>query len=151
VPALGTYHTAHAMVDGESVPMDQVTNLAAELVREYEEIKPKIIAAALTRMISRAVVAEAARAAGNELAGDGGAWVGVLASMLGEGLLVAADRPDTRSWTLLPEKVFVSRVRVPAGSHEVRVFLGPGNETFESVAVDVPEDGFAIVVVMPLH
>ncbi|MBW2386941.1 MAG: hypothetical protein JRG89_00770, partial [Deltaproteobacteria bacterium] len=118
VPALGTYHSARAMIDGDLVPMDQVTNLGAELVREYEEIKPKIIAAAVTRMISRAVVAEGARAAGKELAGDDGAWVGLLASFIGEGLLVAADRPDTRSWTLLPEKVFVSRKRVPAGSHE---------------------------------
>ena len=151
VPALGTYHSARAMIDGDVVPMDQVTNLGAELVREYEEIKPKIIAAAVTRMISRAVVAEGARAAGRELAGDDGAWVGLLASFIGEGLLVAADRPDTRSWTLLPEKVFVSRKRVPAGSHEVQVGLGQGNEAWQSIAVEVPEDGYAIVVVMPLH
>jgi hypothetical protein len=85
------------------------------------------------------------------LAGDDGAWVGLLASFIGEGLLVAADRPDTRSWTLLPEKVFVSRKRVPAGSHEVQVGLGQGNETWQSIAVEVPEDGYAIVVVMPLH
>ena len=151
VPALGTHHSVQTRIDGEPVPMDQVTNLGAELVREYEEIKPRIIAAAVTRMISRAVVAEGARQAGKQAGGDGGALIGLLASFISEGLLVAADRPDTRSWTLLPEKVFVSRERVPAGTHEVAVGLGQGNQAWQTSVVDVPENGYAIVVVMPLH
>jgi hypothetical protein len=151
VPGIGTYHSARTTIDGAPVPMDQVTNLGAELVREYEQIKPRIIAAAVSRMISRAVIAEGARAAGRQAGGGDGALLGTLASFVGEGLLVAADRPDTRSWTLLPEKVFVSRKRVAAGLHDVRVGLGLGDAAWQSVSVEVPEDGYAIVVVMPLH
>lgn len=151
VPALGTSHSVQARIDGDPLPMDQVTNLGAELVREYEEIKPRIIAAAVTRMISRAVVAEGARQAGKQAGGDRGALIGLLASFVSEGLLVAADRPDTRSWTLLPEKVFVSRKRVSAGTHEVEVGLGQGDPAWQIFLVDVPENGYAIVVVMPLH
>jgi hypothetical protein len=150
VPALGTYDGAQTRIDGDPVNMDAVTNFGAELVREYEEIKPKIIAAALSRMISRAVVAEGARKAGQQ-AGGGAAVVGVLASLVSEGLMVAADKPDTRSWTLLPNRIFVARSRVPAGSHRIEVGLGSGDSAWRSVAVDVPEIGYAIVVVTPLH
>ena len=153
VPALGTYKSAHARVDGERVAMDRVTNLGAELVREYEQVKPKIIAAAVTRLISRAVVAEGAREAGREIAGNSGgaAVAGVLASFVAESVLVAADKPDTRSWTLLPEQVLVSRTRVSAGTHEVEVGLGEATTGAQQFTVDVPEGGYALIVLMPLH
>jgi hypothetical protein len=150
VPALGTYASAQTRIDGARVEMDTVTDFGAELVREYEEIKPKIIAAALTRMIARAVVAEGARLVGEEV-GGGGQVFAVLAGLLSESLLVAADKPDTRSWTLLPDKILVSRTRVPAGPHQVEVGLGVGGSAWQSFAVDVPENGYALVVVMPLH
>ena len=132
------------------VPMDAITNLGAELVREYEKIKSKIIAAALSRMVARAVVAEGARKIGKEV-GNGGELAGVLAGLLSESLLVAADKPDTRSWTLLPNKIFVSRKRVPAGTHQVDVGLGLGDSVWQRFAVDVPEGGYALVIVTPLH
>ncbi len=135
VPALGTYRSAEARIDGADVAMDQVTDFGAELVREYEEIKPKIIAAAVTRMVSRAAIAEGAREAGKQVGGDGAQVVGLLASLISESLLVAADKPDTRSWTLLPDKVFVSRKRVVAGSHEVEVGLGQGSRVWRRFPV----------------
>ncbi|MFT5443699.1 MAG: hypothetical protein ACI8W3_002750 [Myxococcota bacterium] len=150
VPAEGMHRTARATIDGASVPMDEVTDIGAELVREYEEIKPLVITAAVTRMITRAIAAEGARAAAKQAGGDTGAVLGVLAGLATEGLLVAADKPDTRSWTLLPEKVFVSRERVPAGSHDVSVALGQAGLDLRTTTVDVPEGGFALVVVMPL-
>ncbi len=150
VPALGTYDSALARIDGSDVPMDAITNFGAELVREYEKIKPKIIAAALSRMVARAVVAEGARKIGKEV-GNGGELAGVLAGLLSESLLVAVDKPDTRSWTLLPNKIFVSRKRVPAGTHQVEVGLGSGDSVWQRFAVDVPEGGYALVIVMPLH
>jgi tetratricopeptide (TPR) repeat protein len=148
VPALGTYGTAQVRIDEADVAMDAVTNFGAELVREYEEIKPRIIAAALSRMVTRAVVAEGARLAGKEV---GGQAVAILAGLISEGLLVAADRPDTRSWTLLPNRMFVSRMRVTAGVHQVEVGLGSGDAAWQSFSVEVPENGYALVIVMPLH
>ncbi|MCP4036850.1 MAG: hypothetical protein GY733_07945 [bacterium] len=151
VPAVGTYRRAAASIDAQAVVMEQVTNFGTELVREYEEMKPKILAAGVTRMISRAVVAEGARLAGREAGGEAGQILSVLAGLVSEGLLVAADKPDTRSWTLLPERVLVSRRRVTAGPHEVTVRLGANGESTRQFSVDVPEGGYAIVVVMPLH
>jgi hypothetical protein len=151
VPPLGGYRSARTRVDGATVPMDLVTDFGAELTREYAEIKPKIIAAAVTRLIARAVVAEGARHAGKKLGGDGAEGVGLLVGALSEGLLVAADKPDTRSWTLLPNRIFVSRKRVSAGTHHVEVGLGQGGQAWQSFTVDVQENGFAIILLMPLH
>jgi hypothetical protein len=104
-------------------------------------------------MISRAVAAEGVRQAGKKMAGNSGgaALIGGLVSAVAEGALVAADRPDTRSWTLLPEKVYVSRARVPAGTHDVKVQLGGALASAQQFSVDVSEGGYALIVVMPLH
>ncbi len=138
--------TAEVRVDGTAIAMDRVTNFGASLTREYEEIKPKIITAAVSRMITRAVAAEAARAVGDELGGFGG-----LVALATEGLMVTADKPDTRSWTLLPDRVFISRTRVPAGTHQVEVSLDTGEVGWQSFTVEVPKNGFATVVAMPLR
>jgi len=153
VPASGSFTGVQSRVDNGTIVTDAVTNIGTELVREYAEAKPKIIAAAVTRMISRAVAAEGARQAGRKMAGNSGgaALIGGLVSAVAEGALVAADRPDTRSWTLLPEKVYVSRARVPAGNHEVKVQLGGAFASAQQFPVDVPEGGYALIVVMPLH
>jgi len=59
---------------------------------------------------------------------------------------VALDRPDTRSWTMLPELVMVARVPVSAGTHDVEVsFSGSGHGRRRSVTV--PDKGWTAVIV----
>jgi hypothetical protein len=148
VPALGTVNrTASARVDGVDVLMEEVTDLGAEVEREYAAIKPKIITAALTRFAVRAAAAEGVRI-GCEEAAPGFASLCAIAF---EATMVALDKPDTRSWTMLPQKFFVSRVRVAAGQHEVQVAMGGSPGNWKTVNVNVPKGGFAVVVVNPLH
>src|SRR5690606_41199324 len=104
-------------VGEKSVSMAPLSDVAAEVKAEYEKLKPKIVGAALSRMIVRAASAEAARAAGNRQSGA----LGFLAAALVAGTLVALDRPDTRSWTVLPARAPVARGRVPAGTHPRRL------------------------------
>jgi len=132
------------MVDGQAVAIDPLTDLGVSIRAEYDAAKPKIIAAALTRMAARAGVAEGVRAAGKGKKKHNDALGDVL-SILVEGTLVALDRPDTRSWTMLPNRVLVARLPVAAGTHKVEVSFG--GSTSRSVAVDVPSSGFAAVVV----
>jgi uncharacterized protein len=151
VPHETVFDAAELKLDGHAVAMDLASELTGELVREYEDIKPKIIGAAITRMIARAAVAEAGRAAGNQ-AQDGGDLIGFLAAAALEGTMVALDRPDTRSWTTLPAKVFVARARVPAGKHSIDVTVrGPGGWERRTTEVDVPAGGFAVVDVTTLR
>ena len=151
VPADNLFETATVRVDGHAIPIDLASDLGSEVVAEFEELKPKIIGAALTRMITRAAAAEGARAAGKQADGAGG-LVGFLAAAAVEGTLVALDKPDTRSWTTLPDRVFVARTRVPAGEHTVVVDVGgPGGRETHTADVNVPEGGFVVLDVTTLR
>jgi len=133
-------------IDGDTIPVEMVSNLDEEIREEYEQIKARILGAALTRMIARAAVAEGARVAGGQAAGGAGAVVGLLAALAAEGSLVALDKPDTRSWTMLPGRVAIARAPVQPGEHRVDVQI-PGVAESRSMTVDVPAGGFAVVVV----
>jgi hypothetical protein len=129
------------LVDGRPTGVEELTDLGQAVREEYEEAKPKIVAAALTRLATRAAVAEGVRAGGSQesqLLGD------VLA-ILFESFLVALDRPDTRSWTMLPERVLVARLPVESGQHTVEVSFD-GRAT-RRLTVDVARAGYAAVVV----
>ena len=133
--------SAAVTVDGQVIPVDLLTDLGASIRQEYDDAKPKILAAALVRMASRAAVAEGVRAGGNQQSSA----LGDVLSILVETTMVALDRPDTRSWTMLPDRVLVARLPVAAGAHTVEVsFGGSGGR---SIPVDVPNGGFAAVVV----
>ncbi len=145
---------AELRVDGKVVPMDEASDLGGEIIAEYEAIKPKIIGAALTRMIVRAGAAEGARAGGKAAADDSGAagLVGFLAAAAIEGTLVALDKPDTRSWSTLPDKVHIGRAVVPPGAHTIEVTVfGPGGKERHTTELEVDEGGFAVVDVTTLR
>jgi hypothetical protein len=137
---------ARVSVDGRNVGVDLLSDLSADVTAEYQKIKPRIIAAALTRMIARAVVSEAAMAAGRE-AGGGGEVIGILAGLAGEAALAALDKPDTRSWTFMPGRLWVSRLSVEPGAHEVVVALEGSQEPERRIPVDVKRGGYAAVVI----
>lgn len=133
--------TAEVRVDGQAVDLDALTDLGAAIRAEYEDAKPKIIAAALTRMAARAAVAEGVRQGGKKQSDA----LGDVLAVLFESTLVALDRPDTRSWTMLPDRVLVARLPQAAGQHTVDVSFSGG--VSRSVSVDVPSTGVAAVVI----
>ncbi len=151
VAAENVFETATVRVDGHPVPIDLASDLGSEIVAEFEDLKPKIIGAALTRMIARAAAAEGARVAGQQAEGAGG-LVGFLAAAAVEGTLVALDKPDTRSWTTLPDRVYVARTQVPAGSHSIDIEIsGPGGREHRVTDVTVPQGGFVVLDVTTLR
>ncbi|HVN84693.1 MAG TPA: hypothetical protein VMW17_07605 [Candidatus Binatia bacterium] len=128
-------------VDGGPVRIEPLVDLGATVRQEYEEAKPKIIAAALTRMAARGGAAEGIRAAGKQQS----SLLGDILAILFESTMVALDRPDTRSWTMLPNQVLVVRLPVSPGQHGVEVkFPGGGAR---NVTADVPKAGYAVAVV----
>lgn len=81
----------------------------------------KTIARALVKSVAAAKLKEKAEEEGGEAAGD---VVGVLANAVN----VLTERADTRTWLGLPDRIWISRLRVPPGAHEVTVFRGSGSE-----------------------
>jgi len=138
-----TLGQARVLVDGEEQSLDVVADLDAAVRAEYDKAKPYILAAALSRMAARAAVAEGARAAGSVQSDALGAVVAILA----ESALVTLDRPDTRSWTLLPGRVLAARVALPPGQHTVEVHLAGSPVAERSQQIAVPAGGLASVVV----
>jgi len=146
VPAGNTYDSAAVQIDGHEMHTELVSDIAAHVVREYTELKPKIIGAGISRMITRALVAEGARAAGSSGNNESSGVIGALAALAVEGAMVAADKPDTRSWTLLPAQVYIARQYLPAGDHEVQATIsGPGGEERRVANVTITEGGFSVV------
>jgi hypothetical protein len=145
------FDDAQVVIDGVAMDVEMATDLTDEIAREYDDIRPKIIGAAITRMIVRAAAAEAGRAAGNQAEGSG-ALIGFLAAAAIEGTLVALDRPDTRSWTTLPARIFFGRTLVPPGKHTLEITVrGPGGWQRRKQDVDVQPGGFVVVDVTTLR
>ncbi|MEZ4333761.1 MAG: hypothetical protein R3F35_18555 [Myxococcota bacterium] len=135
-------------LDGASVPIELVTDLGAAVTREYEANKPKIIAAGLSRLLARAALAEGARIAGSQVNNDrSGDLLGALFGLATEAALVAADRPDTRSWTLLPGRFLATRHTVAPGEHTIAVAFGAAGAPPRVYRVEVAPGGLATVVV----
>ena len=130
-------------VDGREVVAEELSNLGAAVRQEYEEFKPKIIAAALTRLAVRAAAAEGVRQAGKQKSNV----LGIVLSILFEGALVTLDRPDTRSWTMMPDYVLVARMPVAPGAHTVEIAFAGAAGAARSFSVEGPRQGYATVVV----
>jgi len=135
--------SASVAINGSPVAIERLVDLGAAIEREYEDAKPRILAAALTRMAVRAAAAEGVRQAGKQES----TLLGDVLSIATEAVLVALDRPDTRSWMTLPDQVLVARVPVPAGDHDVEVGFSGDPSSLRRFAVQVPAGGFATVVV----
>lgn len=147
-PAGNLFDSAAWSIDGQPIHIDLVSDLGAEITHEFEQLKPKIIGSAITRMIVRAAAAEGARAAGNQANGA----VGLISALALEATLVAVDKPDTRSWTLLPDRVFIGRALVPAGEHGVEIVVqGNGGQERRTMQVNVAEGGYVVLDVTTLR
>lgn len=132
---------ASVRVNGRDVPVELLADIGGTVAAEYQAAKPKILAAALTRVAARAAMAEGTRAAGNQSSQA----LGDVLAIVVEATMVALDKPDTRSWTMLPDKVLVARVPVNPGQQDVVISYGGGSG--RNVRIDVPESGTGVVVV----
>jgi hypothetical protein len=82
-------------------------------------IYAKTIARALIKYAAAAKLKEKAEEEGGETAGD---VVGALANVVN----VVTERADTRAWLGLPTRIWMARLRVPPGDHDLQLMLGDG-------------------------
>ena len=137
------YNKVEMTLDGQRARLDLTSDLGVEIRNEYEKLKPQIIGAALSRMIVRAAAAEGARQAGKQENSTVG-WIAALAT---EATLVAMDKPDTRSWIFLPNRVYLYQTRVKPGTHTIEIKLGSSDGATLKHNVDIAPGGYAAVIV----
>jgi hypothetical protein len=82
-------------------------------------IYAKTIARALVKYAAAAKLREEVEEESGETAGD---VVGFLANLVN----VITERADTRAWLGLPHRIWMARLRVPPGRHEVRLLFDGG-------------------------
>jgi hypothetical protein len=144
------YRAISVKSDGKAVAAEYGENISALVKRSFDRAKGKLIAAAIVRMIARAVAGAAVNKAASSAGSDNG--LGLLAQIIVEGAMTAADTPDTRSWVTLPASMFLSRIEVPAGTHKISVlFSGPEGKKTITSTVTVAKSGFVVLPVATMQ
>jgi hypothetical protein len=113
--ARGTWEQPTFQIGNRWQRLEGLVAVDLEAERAWESVKGSVVASAITRMIARVVAGQVAQKA----AGDGIA--GLLLNLGTQVTLTATDTPDTRSWSTLPARIAVGRVRLPPGAYQVRL------------------------------
>ena len=111
--------TVSVRVDQRRIPDGVALDVENIALKEFERVKGVLIAASITRLITRAVAGAVGEGIGARATGNKN--LGFLIGLALEGVMTAADTPDTRSWVTLPARFHIARVRVPAGAHTIKV------------------------------
>ena len=113
-------------VDGKNVGATETLADVNEMaIKQYEATKDELIARAVVRRVVKKGAIYVAKEAGRV-----NPWVG-LAADVGGVVWEATETADTRCWGLLPAKIQVLSVELPAGEHRLTFY--PGNRKGERV------------------
>lgn len=139
-PALGRARGATSVprftIDGTPAQLEPIIGVDLEAQATWESTEGAVMGAAITRLVTRLIAGEVARAA----AGDS-AW-GLLLSLGTQATLSAADTPDTRSWALLPARMAFGRQRLKAGHYQITLSARGHAQTEQ---VQITPGGFAVL------
>ena len=101
---------------------ETITDIAQMAKDQYAEVYPQIVARAIVRrIVKKAAIYTAKEAIDNPVAG--------LALDLGNIVWDFTESADTRCWALLPAKIQVLRLELPAGTHQISLRADHGGIT----------------------
>ncbi|MEX2610089.1 MAG: hypothetical protein WEA24_09105 [Gemmatimonadota bacterium] len=132
-----------AMVHVDSAshaPVTRAADVSAAVIADFERDRVALVARTLARAAAKAAVSRGLEKEVAEKDETAGALLGILANV-GTALL---EHADTRGWNLLPTEIGFARLRLPAGTHELRVTVD-GGQILELGPVEVREGGLVIV------
>lgn len=89
-------------------------NLSALARFEFERNQAKMMAAAISRLLTRAIAGAGTKEVAKRQIGPLG---GLLLGLAVEGTMSAADTPDTRAWSVLPEELSLYWLTLPPGQY----------------------------------
>lgn len=140
--ARGKWDIPEFAIDGSWQKLEGIVAVDREAQRAWENAKGAVVASAITRLIARVAAGEVVRR------GSGGGALGMLLSLGTQATLVAADTPDTRSWSTLPARMAFGRVWVKPGTHTV--WLG-ARSVGKSQRITLRKGGYGVVNLTVLH
>lgn len=120
-------------------PLRQVADVSSSAVTDFESERALILARTIARAALKTAIAKGAETKAEEKEEGSGKIVGLLANA-GSVLL---EQADTRSWHLLPSRLAVARIRLPAGRQPLAVVAG--GRRVELGDVDVAAGGLSLM------
>lgn len=95
-----------------------VGEISTLVERDLEAQRPAMLARLVARGIARYLLAREVEQAAEDRGGELAAFV---AGRLANAAANELERADTRSWSLLPERISLARLRLPEGTHRLRL------------------------------
>jgi hypothetical protein len=107
------------------VPFELVSDVTFNARRSYDDRQSSVLVRTAARAVLKAVAKKQADSADPAL--------GVLVNVIG----ALTEHADLRSWRTLPSDIWMARIALPAGEHDLDVAAGPGTDgvTLEGVVV----------------
>ena len=104
---------------GQQKDMELVEDIGGRVIKHFNEEKAKIIARAIARAVTKYITYKSVKGKSDEdpLRRVLGTAVNIMGSV--------TERADTRSWLLLPNKIWLSRRYLKPGSYEFNIQLKP--------------------------
>ena len=137
-----------AMIDGRPVSLSPSLDVTQLVRDEWKKIEGNVMAAAVMRAVVRVAAGKAIEGATSTSDKKGVRAIGLLASLVLQVALTAADVPDTRSWETLPARLSFARIQVPPGEHTIRLEAGGMRREGR---VRVARGGWAVASLMSLR
>lgn len=94
-----------------------VQDVSGAVIRDFESRRKLVIARAVARGVVKYATAQALERRAEERSALLGFITGAAMNAAGN----AFERADTRSWSLLPDRISIARLRLPAGEHRLTV------------------------------
>jgi len=111
------------LVDDSAAAPASVEDVSSGVVRDFEARRPLV----LTRAVGRGVLKLlAARELERKAEKEGGEVAGYVAGRLAGLAGNALEQADTRSWSLLPDRISLARLTLAPGEHRVRIEVRGG-------------------------
>jgi hypothetical protein len=138
----GQYDRPRLGVDGKPQDLDDALAVDAAASEAWESVKGKVVASAITRMITRIIAGQAVqKATGNGL-------TGFLLGLGTQATMTATDTPDTRSWSTLPARIAIGRLRVAPGTHAIDITT---RGVRKHITVNLEPGGWTVAVLTVLR
>ena len=96
-----------------------VQDVSAEVVRDFEAVKRRVIGRTLARGLVKFLAADQLE----KKAESQNPLLGILVGMGANLAANALESADTRTWSLLPDRLEMARLRLPAGEHEIELAI----------------------------
>lgn len=106
-----TVTSARISIDNETTSTDLVENVDTLAIDALQKQKPVILARAIARAVVKTKASKEAERRDNAL--------GLVLNITN----AITDRADTRSWSTLPNRIYLARRPLPAGHHRIEVNL----------------------------